>query len=162
MATFETPPTTSEVLDDLDTPANIERFVSLFYDRLLNDTVLEPMFTQVAQIDLQQHLPTISLYWQKMLLGDERYNNNTMAKHRVINQKHAFQAVHFERWLEHFIATNNAHFKGPFSDRAKTIAANVIKNMQSQMLTDRHGIPINATQKSQHKGSEEPRAIRLQ
>lgn len=146
---------------DLDSPANIEYFVSLFYEKLLNDSVLAPMFTQVAQIDLPQHLPTIALYWQKMLLGDERYTNNTMAKHRVINRKQAFQAIHFERWLEHFNATNTTHFKGPFADRARTIAANVIKNMKSQMLTDNKGIPIRASGENKNDDHENHRAIRL-
>ena len=119
---------------DVDNPENISLMVSLFYDALLADDLMAPLFLEVAAVDLKAHLPTISRYWQKMLLGDTQYHNNTMARHRVIHRKHAFEEIHFQRWLDFFMSTLDQHFTGPYTDKARRIAINVIKNMKKQFL----------------------------
>lgn len=119
---------------DLDNAKHITQMVHRFYDKLLADELMAPLFLEVAQIDLKAHLPTISLYWQKMLLGDKQYNNNTMAKHRDINHKQPFQLEHYDTWLNYFLLTLETHFAGPFTDKAIRIATNVIKNMKKQFL----------------------------
>jgi hypothetical protein len=57
------------VKPDLDSPEHIRRFVHAFYAHLLNDEQLAPIFLDVAQIDLQKHLPLICSYWEKLLLA---------------------------------------------------------------------------------------------
>ena len=44
-------------LPDLDSREQVERFVDLFYQRLLEDEVMAPIFLDVAGVELQQHLP---------------------------------------------------------------------------------------------------------
>lgn len=119
---------------DLDCPEQITRMVRGFYDALLTDELMAPLFLDVAGVDLQEHLPTISLYWQKMLLGDKTYHNNTMAKHRTVNRKSPFTDTHFNTWLRYFLENVDANFSGPYADKAKRIARNVIKNMRKQLL----------------------------
>lgn len=119
---------------DLDSAKNITLMVHLFYDALLDDELMAPLFLDVAAVDLETHLPTISLYWQKMLLGDKSYQNNTMAKHRTIHHQHTFTDAHFDTWLNHFLATLDQHFSGLYTEKAKRIAANVIKNMRKQFI----------------------------
>ena len=120
---------------DLDCPEQINRMVEGFYDVLLADELMAPLFLEVAGVDLREHLPTISLYWQKMLLGDKRYHNNTMAKHRAVNRKSPFTEAHFNTWLRCFLNNVDANFAGPYAEKAKRIARNVIKNMRNQLLT---------------------------
>ena len=119
---------------DLDTPEQITRMVRHFYDKLLADETMAPLFLEVAGVDLREHLPTISLYWQKMLLGDKHYRNNTMAKHRAVNTKAPFSNAHFTTWLRYFVETVDAHFEGPYAEKAQNIARNVIKNLRKQLL----------------------------
>lgn len=119
---------------DLDNPEQISRMVHRFYDVLLDDPLMAPLFLEVAQVDLTAHLPTISLYWQKMLLGDKQYQNNTMAKHRAIHRQHTFTDQHFDTWLKHFITTTEQYFAGPYTQKAQAIARNVIKNMRKQFM----------------------------
>ena len=119
---------------DLDSADNITLMVNHFYDALLDDDLMAPLFLDVAKVDLSTHLPIISLYWQKMLLGDKTYQNNTMAKHRTINKQQVFAEEHYLTWLDHFTATAQAHFAGPYTDKALNIANNVIKNMKKQFL----------------------------
>jgi len=119
---------------DLDSHQHIDQFIKLFYDKLLNDEIMAPVFLEDAKIDIRTHLPTISLYWQKMLLGDDQYRTHMMNKHRVVHKTNPFKEAHFIRWLtlfEEAIAANNS---GPYTEKARKIAKNVIRNMKTQLL----------------------------
>lgn len=94
---------------------------------------MAPLFLDTAEVDLSKHLELISLYWQKMLLGDRRYDRHTMNKHRLINAKVKFTEVHYQRWLMHFNHTLDNYFDGEKSQRARIIAQNVIKNMRKNL-----------------------------
>lgn len=120
---------------DLDSAANIERMVALFYQRLLGDPLLAPLFLEVARVDLDEHLPIIARYWNKMLLREPGYDRHMMAKHRALDDREPLTGAHHERWLSHFYATLDEHFHGPYSDRARRIAARVIDNLYQQLST---------------------------
>lgn len=115
---------------DLDSRANIESFVDMFYLRLLADPLLAPIFTDVANIDLSVHLPHIKDYWCKLLLGDSSYQRHTMQIHRRLHDQRALQSDDFQRWLASFEATVDENFAGERARRAKHIAATIARNMQ--------------------------------
>jgi hemoglobin len=114
---------------DLDSRQNIEAFVDLFYQRILSDELLAPIFIDVAEIDLNAHLPHIKNYWCKLLLGDKAYNRHTMNIHRQLHGKRPLVAVDFQRWLDTFIATVDDNFAGERAGRAKIVAATIAANM---------------------------------
>jgi hemoglobin len=118
---------------DLDTRANIEHFVDLFYQRLLRDPQLAPIFVDVADIDLDVHLPHIKDYWCKLLLGEQAYRRHTMNIHRRLHGKRPLTAADFERWLGFFTSTVDAHFAGPRAERAKQVAAAIAANMEQSL-----------------------------
>jgi hemoglobin len=117
-------------LKDLDCSDNIALFVRSFYTKLLADEQLSPIFHDVAKIDLEQHIPRICSYWEKLLLGDKSYQRHTMNIHREVDNQQAFTAHDFERWLQHFTATAGSEFAGPKSERAIVVATTIAKNMQ--------------------------------
>jgi hemoglobin len=123
-------------LADIETREDIERFVKLFYARLLKDERLAAIFIEVAKVDLNKHLPLISDYWEKLLLGATGYKRHTMNIHRAVHSKRKLAAKDFERWLGHFHSAMDAMFSGSRADRAKQIAAQIAANMQSSMLTE--------------------------
>ncbi|CUR45363.1 group III truncated hemoglobin [Alloalcanivorax xenomutans] len=118
---------------DLDSPEQIDRMVSLFYQRILEDPLLAPVFLEVARIDLDEHLPLIAAFWKKLLLGDDRYNRHMMAKHRAVDDKMPLTGAHHERWLGLFMANLDQHFEGPHTDRARQLAARIIDNLYEQL-----------------------------
>ena len=117
-------------MKDLDSKENIALFVDSFYQKLLSDEVLAPIFNDVAKIDIKQHLPRICSYWEKLLLGDKSYQRHTMNIHRALNKKQPFTDDDFRRWLAHFKATAENEFAGKKTDRAVVIATTIAKNMQ--------------------------------
>ena len=118
---------------DLDSREHIEFFVDRFYERMLADEQLAPIFVDVAQIDLAVHLPHIKDYWCKLLLGDAEYRRHTMDIHRQLHSKRALQAQDFERWLSFFTATVDDYFVGERAERAKQVAASIAANMQKSL-----------------------------
>jgi hemoglobin len=118
---------------DLDSRENIERFVDLFYQRMLTDEQLAPIFVDVAGIDLAVHLPHIKDYWCKLLLGEKRYKRHTMDIHRQLHGRRPLEAADFDRWLAFFTATVDEHFAGERAERAKQVAASIAANMQKSL-----------------------------
>ena len=123
----------SESRPDLNTRERIEVFVDAFYERLLADPVLAPIFLDVAKIDLEVHLPHIKDYWCKLLLGEAAYRRHTMNIHRQLHSKRALAEADFQRWLELFCSTVDAGHSGPKSERAKQVAASIAGNMRQAL-----------------------------
>ena len=123
---------TAEMVD-IESREDIECFVKLFYARLLEDEQLATIFIDVAKVDLDKHLPLISDYWEKLLLGATSYQRHTMNIHRAVHSKRELTARDFERWLGHFHGAMDGQFRGPRADRAKRIAAQIAANMQTSM-----------------------------
>lgn len=120
-------------LRDLQTPADIRRFVDAFYDVLLADAELAPIFIDVAAVDLDRHKPIICAYWEKLLLGGGGYQRHTMNIHRVVHEKRALRADDFDRWLGYFTRVMDATFSGQNAERAKALAATIATNMQKSL-----------------------------
>jgi hemoglobin len=119
---------------DLDSRQNIEFFVDRFYEGLLADEQLAPIFVDVAEIDMAVHLPHIKDYWCKLLLGEKGYQRHTMNIHRQLHTKRALHPRDFQRWLDFFVSTVDAHFAGERSERAKQVAAAIAANMEQSLL----------------------------
>ena len=125
----------SRTRPDLDTPEAIQAMVHSFYDRLLNDPLMRPVFMETAGIRIDEHLPRIEAYWRKMLLGERGvYTRNMVAKHEAVHAKSPLKAEHFERWGEHFHQTLDEEFSGPLTDRAHRIADRILANLQHWLL----------------------------
>ena len=123
----------SAMKSDLDSQQKIASFVDAFYLRVLQDEQLAPIFLDVAQIDLDQHLPLIRSYWEKLLLGSSDYRRHTMNIHRALHARQNLQAADFDRWLSLFQNTVDAGYAGPQAERAKQVASHIASNMQNAL-----------------------------
>ena len=118
---------------DMDSRESIDFFVDCFYERVLADEQLSPIFVDVAEVDLAIHLPHIKNYWCKLLLGEKKYQRHTMNIHRKLHGKRALRAEDFQRWLDFFSATADAHFAGKRTERAKQVAKKIAANMEQSL-----------------------------
>ena len=118
---------------DLNNRQNIAKFVDLFYQKLLIDPRLSPLFFDVANIDLSTHLPHIKNYWCKLLLGDTQYQRHTMNIHRDLHGRHALRPQDFKNWLQAFDLTLNEGFSGPKTERARRVAHTIATNMENSL-----------------------------
>ncbi len=93
-----------EPTSDLDTPEEIAELVRRFYADVAQDDLLGPMFNDVAQVDWSEHLPKLTAFWCRALLGMPGYQGNPFRAHLLIHAQSEFTAAHFERWLNLFQA----------------------------------------------------------
>jgi len=124
-------------LADIATPDDIDRLVEVFYKKLLSDAIIGFFFVDIARIDLDEHLPRISAFWQQQLLGLPGYRGQTFAVHSALHGKAALTDEHFHRWLFLFAQTIDSLFSGPLADAAKLRARTIAGSMQ-QALAQRH------------------------
>jgi hemoglobin len=101
-----------------------------FYQDVAQDGLLGPVFEDVAGVDWAEHLPKITAFWCRMLLGERgegAYDGNPLAAHRRIHEREPFTPAMFVRWLELFHETLDEGWTGPRVDHAKRLAAQVAR-----------------------------------
>ena len=118
---------------DLDEPGQIDALIDRFYARILRDPELAPLFLEVAELRLKEHLPRIKAYWRKMLLGEGDYRRHMMQKHRDLDRRHPLRSAHYLRWLALFETTLDKQHSGPVAERARTLARRVAGNMRRNL-----------------------------
>jgi hemoglobin len=79
------------------------------------------IFTDVAELDLEAHIPVIASFWATNLLGAMSYKGGAFGVHGRLHQKVAggLRKEHFERWLVLWCQTVDELFDGPLAAAAK-------------------------------------------
>lgn len=121
-------------MNDIQTRTDIEQLMRQFYSRLLQDSSINYMFTDVAKINLEEHLPQITDFWEQNILQTGNYKKNVMRIHLDLNQKEPLTPVHFETWLSHFYTTVDNLFAGPNAEIIKTRALSIATTMKIKAL----------------------------
>jgi hemoglobin len=103
---------------DIETRGDIEHLMEQFYQKLIPDTIVGYIFTDVAKLNLSEHLPVLADFWEIILLGTGNYKGNVMLKHLELNNKTALLPEHFERWKKLFFETLKELYSGPVADEA--------------------------------------------
>ncbi len=121
-------------MPDIENRADIDRLMQVFYEQAITDDVIGYIFTDVAKLDLEHHLPIIGDFWESLLFGTPAYakhGRNPMLVHKELHAKSALTFAHFERWLEIFIPSVDDLFAGERADhlkmRAEAIAARMLE-----------------------------------
>ncbi len=117
-------------MPNIDSREHLDRFIDAFYAKVLADSILAPIFLDVAAVDLDVHLPHIRDYWAKLLLKDTNYQRHTMNIHRELHSKQNLTERDFKQWLALFVETVDEMYAGDNAERAKRVATSIAGNMQ--------------------------------
>ncbi|GAB3566757.1 hypothetical protein GCM10027578_16240 [Spirosoma luteolum] len=109
----------------LDSPAAIRLLVDSFYEKVQEDPLLGPIFTDVAQVDWSHHLPKMYAFWENIILGNNAYQGHPFRPHLLINQQHTLTIDHFERWLQLFTLTLAERFEGQTAEDVRMRATQI-------------------------------------
>lgn len=123
---------------DLRDRVDIERLVSTFYQAAFRDPLIGPIFTDVAHMDLDHHLPIMCDFWQTVLFQAGLYHRNALQLHVLLHAKHPLEEQHFDRWLGIWTASVDALFAGEKAEFAKLQAGRIAESIQ-QRLSGRSG-----------------------
>lgn len=118
---------------DITSRADIEKFITRFYEQVKTDKVIGFIFTDIIKMNWEKHIPLIVDFWETILLDNPVYKNNAMEVHYDINKKIPLQKEHFKSWLHLFNAAVNDLFEGKTADLAKTRAKSIADVMFFKM-----------------------------
>jgi hemoglobin len=118
---------------DIEDRADCERLVRAFYGRAMADPMIGWIFVDVAELDLEEHVPVIASFWETILLGAQSYRGGAFAPHAALHAKVRLRGGHFERWLTLWRATVDERFAGERSELAKAHALRVAQAFHSRL-----------------------------
>jgi len=110
---------------DIKSRANIITLVDLFYSKVEKDSLIGPIFTNVAQVDWKHHLPKMYDFWESILFGKATYKGNPMLVHFSLKEKTQMQAKQFDTWKTIFFETVDELFKGTNAELIKQKAQSI-------------------------------------
>ena len=121
-------------MHDIETREDIDQLVADFYQKAINDKLIGYIFTDVAEINLEHHLPIIADFWEMLLLGtvnfQAKYKRSPMQIHQALNEKEHLKAEHFARWVKLFCETVDEKFAGAAATLAKVRAVSIAETMR--------------------------------
>ena len=112
-------------LGDIKTRDDCERLVRTFYGRALTDPIIGFLFVDVAQLDLEAHVPRITAFWETILLGAQSYGGGAFRPHAALHMKVPLRQGHFTQWLNLWERTVDELFAGERAELAKAHARRV-------------------------------------
>lgn len=115
---------------DIETREDLLELVRQFYVKLLNDPSISYLFTDVAKINLQEHLPVLVDFWDMILFGSNTYEKNAMQRHLAMHAQSPLNKEHFVTWLNYFKETVDELFDGEKAFLAKERATSIATIMQ--------------------------------
>jgi hemoglobin len=118
---------------DLHSVEEISDMVHRFYRDVNADDLLGPVFNDIAHVDWTTHLPKLTAFWARALLGIDGYRGNPFARHADTHAAAPLTSAHFERWLTLFNHTLAAGWNGPNTERARALAHNVARVHATQL-----------------------------
>ena len=125
---------------DIESRSDVDALMRLFYSRAINDEIIGYIFTDVAKLDLEHHLPIIGDFWETLLFQTNNYSRhgrNPLEVHGALAEKTPLEPQHFRRWLEIFNQSVDELFSGERAEFAK-LRASAIAN---RMLNYVSGVP---------------------
>ena len=119
---------------DIESREDVFLLVKRFYELLLGDDSISYLFTDVAKINLDHHLPVLVNFWDSILFQSDTYHKNAMQPHLVLNQKSPLTKQHFETWLRYFNETVDELFEGEKAFLAKERALSIATVMRIKLV----------------------------
>lgn len=124
--------------NDISSRADIDALMVTFYRRAMTDPAIGYLFTDVAKLDLEHHLPVIGDFWDSTLFGAgnyARHGRHPLLIHAALDKIEPLRPEHFRRWLEIFTQTVDESFAGARAEHAKQRGF-AIANRMLQFLSE--------------------------
>lgn len=119
---------------DITTRKDIELLVDSFYERVKSDPTIGPIFTDIAFVNWEKHLPIMCDFWENAILFTGSYEGNPMDLHKHLHKVTNLQHEHFQQWNYLFIKTVDTLFSGKNALLAKQRALKISDILQAKIL----------------------------
>ena len=120
----------NSILTDINTRKDIEYLMQSFYKQALQNPHIGLFFTEIAQINLEDHLPHICDFWEQQLFYTGNYKKNVLQIHQHLHNKKSITKKHFDTWLHLFTTIIDSNFQGIKAELMKTRALSIATVIQ--------------------------------
>lgn len=124
-------------MTDIQNQEDLYLLVDSFYKKLLSDTSISYIFTDVVKIKLEEHLPILVTFWSQAILGTGGYTHNLTQIHLDINAQEYLSPELFKIWLHHFYQAVDENFQGAKAEQIKTQALSIATIMQIKIAQEK-------------------------
>lgn len=117
-------------LKDIESREDIQILIDTFYDGVLNDPIMRPVFEESLP-HWEHHKKRVVGFWENWLFQSGTYDGGMMWKHSARHATQPMTKERFERWLAYWITTVDQLFKGKNAEFVKSKAleiGNVLHN----------------------------------
>ena len=87
----------------------------------------------VAQLDLEAHLPVMTDFWMTVLFRTGEYRRNLLKVHVDLHERAPLTALHLDRWLSLWTQTTRAEFAGDVAEMAVTQAQRITWSLERRL-----------------------------
>jgi hemoglobin len=125
-------------LKDIENREDIQVLIDTFYDGVLNDPIMRPVFEESLP-HWEHHKKRVVGFWENWLFQSGTYDGGMMWKHSARHATQPMTTERFERWLAYWITTVDQLFEGKNAEFVKSKAleiGNVLHNRLNRAVSD--------------------------
>ena len=120
---------------DITNSEDVKLLVDSFYDKVKVNPEIGFIFSDVAKVNWEHHLPKMYEFWSAILIGGPPYGGNPMSAHIQLSKQTPMGEKEFSAWLSIFNETMDELFEGPNATEGKSRAANIAGVMLYKIQT---------------------------
>ena len=119
---------------DLATRGDVHDLVTAFYREIMFDELLEPIFSDVAEVDWTEHIPRLIDYWCSKLFGTAHDAIPVTRAHRRLHELHPLEREHCDRWFALWVHSIDARWQGANAERVQDYAAAMMTGLAKHVF----------------------------
>lgn len=122
--------------NDIASRKDIEILVDLFYSKIKRDDHIGFIFSDIAKVNWEKHLPIMYDFFENMLFYTGSYTGNPMELHKHINRLFPLTEGHFKQWNYLFSTSVDELFAGETAQLVKQRARSISTVMQIKIIDE--------------------------
>lgn len=122
--------------NDIASRKDIEKLVDQFYSKIKKDEQIGFIFSDIAMVNWEKHLPIMYDFFENMLFYTGSYTGNPMELHKHVNRLFPLTEDHFRQWNHLFSITVDELFEGTTANLVKQRAKSIAAVMQIKILKE--------------------------
>ena len=122
--------------NDIVSRKDIEILVDQFYSKIKIDEQIGFIFSDIAMVNWEKHLPVMYDFFENMLFYTGSYTGNPMELHKHINRLFPLTEEHFRQWNYLFSTTVDELFEGTTANLVKQRAKSIAAVMQIKIINE--------------------------
>lgn len=118
---------------DIENREDLLFLMEAFYSKMLKDEQIGFIFTEVAKLDLEHHLPLLADFWNNAIFHTGGYKNNVVQIHKNLDALEKLTPDHFKQWQFLLGETIDQNFKGEIAEKMKLRASQIGMTIQAKL-----------------------------